>query len=156
MADRRTSAASIRQRLLDIARAEGRVHEVVLVRYALERLLYRLSISAHRDRFASKRGMLVTQSISGGNRETRDADFPGFGESEIQKLKETFAEIMSTQADDSLEFDFGALRADQIREGMSYEGVRLRRTAYLERTRIPVTVDIGFGDVVAPKLEAMS
>lgn len=157
MADRRqTSAASIRQRLLDIARAEGRVHEVVLVRYALERLLYRLSISAHRDRFVLKGGMLVTQWIKGGNRETRDADFLGFGESAIDKLRAIFAEIMSTQADDSLEFDVGALRTDQIREDMEYEGVRLRTTAYIEKTRIPVTVDVVFGDAVAPKLEPMN
>jgi predicted nucleotidyltransferase component of viral defense system len=157
MADgRRSSAASIRQRLLDIARAEGRVHEVVLVRYALERLLYRLSRSAHRDRFALKGGMLVTRWIEGGNRETRDADFLGFGESAIDKLRATFAEIMAKPADDALEFDVVALRADQIREGMDYEGVRLRTSAYLEKTRIPVTVDIGFGDAVAPRLEPMN
>lgn len=157
MADgRRTSAASIRQRLLDFARAEGRVHEVVLVRYALERLLYRLSISLHRDRFALKGGMLVTRWIGGGNRETRDADFLGFGESTPDELKATFAEIMAAGVDDALAFDVGALRVDQIREGMEYEGVRLRTTAYLDRTRIPVTVDICFGDAVAPKLEQMN
>jgi len=157
MADgRRTSTASIRQRLLDIARTQGRVHEVVLVRYALERLLYRLSISPHRDRFALKGGMLVTRWIGGGNRETRDADFLGFGESTPDDLKATFAEIMATGAADALAFDVGALRADQIREGMEYGGIRLRTTAYLDRTRIPVTVDIGFGDAVAPKLEPMN
>lgn len=157
MADgRRTSADSIRQRLLDIACAEGRIHQVVLVRYALERLLYRLSISAHRNRFALKGGMLVTQWIDGGNRETRDADFLGFGDSAIDALRATFAEIMATPAADALEFDINALRADQIREGMDYEGVRLRTTAHLERTRIPVTIDIGFGDAVAPKLEPMN
>lgn len=153
---RRTSPASIRQRLLDIARAEGRVHEVVLVRYALERLLYRLSITTHRDRFALKGGMLVTRWIDGGNRETRDADFLGFGEAVIDQMSATFAEIMTTPADDALEFDVGVMRADQIREGMEYEGVRLRTTAYLERTRIPVTVDISFGDAVAPKLQPMN
>jgi predicted nucleotidyltransferase component of viral defense system len=152
---RRSSAASIRQRLLEIARTEGRVHEVVLVRYALERLLFRLSRSTHRDRFALKGGMLVTRWLDGGNRETRDVDFLGFGASALDELRATFAEIMATSADDALEFDVGALRADQIREGMDYEGVRLRTTAYLERTRIPVTVDIGFGDAVAPRLEPM-
>jgi|AGTN01.1.fsa_nt_gi Domain of unknown function (DUF1814). len=157
MADgRRTSAASIRQRLLDIARAEGRIYEVVLVRYALERLLYRLSVSPHRGRFALKGGMLVTRWIPGGNRETRDADFLGFGESTLDDLKATFAKIMATSADDALAFDVGAIRADQIREGTEYEGVRLRTTAYLYRTRIPVIVDIGFGDAVAPKLEQMN
>lgn len=150
---RRSSAASIRQRLLNLARAEGRVHEVVLVRYALERLLYRLSISAHRDRFALKGGMLVTLWLDGGNRETRDVDFLGFGEPSIDALMATFAEIMATPADDALEFDLGGLHAAQIREGMDDEGVRLQTVASIERTRIPVTIDVGFGDAVAPKLE---
>lgn len=75
MADeRRVSAASVKQRLLDLARREGRVHEVVLVRYALERLLYRLSISRYRDEFILKGGMLVTQWLGSASRETRDAD----------------------------------------------------------------------------------
>lgn len=157
MADgRRTSAASIRQRLLDLARAEGRVHEVVLVRYALERLLYRLSISPHRDRFALKGGMLVARWIGGSHRETRDADFLGFGERAPNDLKATFAEIMAKSVDDALAFDVGALQADQIREGMEYGGVRLRTMAYLDRTRIPVILDIGFGDAVAPRLEPMN
>lgn len=70
-------AASIKQRLLNLARKEGRIYEIVLVRYALERLLYRLSISNMRDRFILKGGMLVTLWIDDGNRETRDADFLG-------------------------------------------------------------------------------
>lgn len=87
MADgQRTSAASIRQRLLNLARAEGRVHEVVLIRYALERLLHRLSISDHRDRFALKGGMLVTLWIDGGNRETPGRRLLGFGEPPIDAL----------------------------------------------------------------------
>lgn len=75
-------AASIKQRLLNLARAEGRVYEVVLVRYALERLLYRLSISDQRDRFVLKGGMLVTLWIESDNRETRDADFLGYGDAD--------------------------------------------------------------------------
>uniref|UniRef100_UPI0030DA3899 nucleotidyl transferase AbiEii/AbiGii toxin family protein n=1 Tax=uncultured Pelagibacterium sp. TaxID=1159875 RepID=UPI0030DA3899 len=88
-------AASIKQRLLNLARNEGRVYDVVLVRYALERLLYRLSISAHSDRFILKGGMLLTLWIEGGNRETRDADFLGFGNASTESLKATFAEIMA-------------------------------------------------------------
>lgn len=63
-------AASIKQRLLNLARKQGRIYEVVLVRYALERMLYRLSVSDQRDRFILKGGMLVTLWIDGGNRET--------------------------------------------------------------------------------------
>ncbi|OQM77635.1 nucleotidyl transferase AbiEii/AbiGii toxin family protein [Manganibacter manganicus] len=142
-------AASIKQRLLNLARKEGRVYEVVLVRYALERLLYRLSISDHNDRFVLKGGMLLTLWIEGGNRETRDADFLGFGDASTDNLKATFAEVMAIDANDGLIFDTEALTAMTIREDMEYEGVRLRTTAFLEKSRIPVTVDIGFGDAIA-------
>lgn len=142
-------AASIKQRLLNLARKEGRVYEVVLVRYALERLLYRLSISDHNDRFVLKGGMLLTLWIEGGNRETRDADFLGFGDASTDNLKATFAEIMAIDANDGLIFDAAALAAMTIREDMEYEGVRLRTAAFLEKSRIPVTIDIGFGDAIA-------
>lgn len=142
-------AASIKQRLLNLARKEGRVYEVVLVRYALERLLYRLSISDHGDRFILKGGMLVTLWIEGGNRETRDADFLGSGDASAESLKATFAEIMAMNADDGLVFDIETLTATTIREDMEYEGVRLRTTTFLEKSRIPVTIDIGFGDAIA-------
>ncbi len=80
MADRRNnSPASVRQRLLNLARDKGRVFDVVLVTYGLERLMYRLSISEHRDSFVLKGGMLVTLWIGDENRVTRDADFLGFG-----------------------------------------------------------------------------
>ena len=142
-------AASIKQRLLNLARKEGRVYDVVLVRYALERLLYRLSISDHRDSFILKGGMLVTLWIEGGNRETRDADFLGFGDASTDSLKATFAEVMAINADDGLIFDVEALTAMTIREDMEYEGVRLRTVAFLEKSRIQVTIDVGFGDAIA-------
>jgi len=80
-------AASVKQRLLNLARKEGRVYDAVLVRYALESLLYRLSISDQRDRLTLKGGMLVTLWIGGGNRETRDADFLSQGDPDQERLR---------------------------------------------------------------------
>lgn len=142
-------AASVKQRLLNKARQEGRAFDILLVRFALERLLFRLSMSAHRESYILKGGMLVTQWLEHDNRETRDADFLGFGEADAEAIKAIFAEIMTIAGDDGLEFDTDALAASAIREEMEYGGVRLRTTAYLERTRIPVTLDIGFGDALA-------
>ena len=76
-------AASVRQRLLNLTREQGRVFEVVLVTYGLERLIYRLSISEHRDRFVLKGGMLVTLWTIDDNRVTRDADFLALGDSKL-------------------------------------------------------------------------
>ncbi|WEO65085.1 nucleotidyl transferase AbiEii/AbiGii toxin family protein [Rhizobium rhizogenes] len=149
-------AASIKQRLLNLARREGRIYEVVLVRYALERLLYRLSVSDQHDRFILKGGMLVTLWIEGGNRETRDADFLGYGDANQEKLRATFADIMTIATDDGLLFDTQGLTAATIREEMEYGGVRLRTTAFLERTRIPITIDIGFGDALAAVAQSLA
>lgn len=146
--DIRNRAASIKQQLSNLARREGRIFEVVLVRYALERLLFRLSMSDKADRFILKGGMLVTLWLDGDNRETRDVDFLGYGQADGETLKSIFADIMAAQYDDGLVFDVGGLQAEVIREEMEYNGVRLRTVALLERTRIPVTIDIGFGDAL--------
>lgn len=80
---------------------------------------------------------------------TRDADLLGHGDASHESLMATFSEIMSVAAEDGLVFDVAALAASAIREEVEYRGVRLKTTAFLERTRIPVTVDIGFGDALA-------
>lgn len=142
-------ARSVKDRLLNIARQEGRVFDVLLVRLALERLLYRLSVSQHRERFVLKGGMLVTVWVEDDNRVTRDADFLGHGDPDPERLAADFREIMAIESDDGLVFDLDALAATAIREEMEYGGTRLKTSAYLEKTRIPVTIDIGFGDAMA-------
>ena len=142
-------AESIRQRLLNLSREQGRVFEVTLVTYGLERLIYRLSISDHRNEFVLKGGMLVTLWTDDQNRVTRDADFLAHGESSEEHLKAVFTDILNTTADDGLIYDTDALTIQPIREEQQYGGVRLKTTAHLGKTRIPITVDIGFGDAVA-------
>ena len=104
-------AASVKQRLLNLARSQGRRFDTLLVRFALERLLFRLSQSAHRDNYVLKGGMLVTQWLDHDNRETRDADFLGFGDADAEKIKAIFAEIMAIAGGDGLDFDTSALTA---------------------------------------------
>lgn len=98
-------ARSVKDRLLNIARQEGRVFDILLVRFALERLLCRLSISEHRDRFVLKGGMLVTVWVEDDNRVTRDADFLGHGDPDPEHLATDFREIMAIESDDGLVFD---------------------------------------------------
>jgi predicted nucleotidyltransferase component of viral defense system len=150
MADAPTNiAASVKQRLFNMARTQGRGFDILLVRFALERLLFRLSQSAHRENYILKGGMLVTQWLDHDNRETRDADFLGFGEADVETIKAIFAEIMAITSEDGLDFDIGAIAATTIRKEAEYDGIRLKTFAYLGRTRIPVTLDIAFGDVLA-------
>lgn len=152
MADRpNNSPASVRQRLLNLAREKGHVFDVVLVTYGLERLMYRLSLSKHHSSFVLKGGMLVTLWIGDENRVTRDADFLGFGDPSEERLISVFSEVMSKQADDGLIYDIDNLTARPIREEQQYGGIRLRTVANLGKTRIPIVVDVGFGDAtIAP------
>ena len=148
-------AASVRARLLNRARATGRPFDVLLTQFVHERLLYRLSLSPHADRFALKGAMLLTVWLPDTARGTRDLDLLGFGEASEGRILEIFREALALAADDGVDFDLGALRAEPIREGLKYGGLRLRGKAALSGARIAVVVDIGFGDSVEPGLETI-
>jgi len=141
-------AASVRRRLLNIARSEGRDFQTLLVAFGLERLINRLSKSPYRDKFVLKGGMLVTQWTTDPGRFTRDIDFLALGETGDAALTSIFAEILSLDAGDGLEFSVDTITATDIREDQVYGGKRLRTVAYLGETEIPITVDLGFGDVL--------
>ena len=154
MPDRpRNVGASVRQRLLNVAHARGQPMELMLTRYALERLLHRLSVSPHRERFVLKGAMLLATWFDEPHRATRDVDLLGFGDAAEDSLLETFREIMTVEVDDGVVFDLKGLRIEAIREEVEYGGSRLRTTAALAGARIPITVDIGFGDAVEPGIE---
>lgn len=149
----RNIGASVRQRLLNLARASRQPLELLLTRYALERLLHRLSISAHRDRFVLKGALLLKTWFDEPHRATRDLDLLGYGDASDETLLAVFREIMATPADDGVTFDTAKLHVQPIREELEYGGSRLRTTAALADARIPVVVDIGFGDAIEPGAE---
>ncbi len=154
MPDRpRNVGASVRQRLLNLAHAREQPMELLLTRYALERLLYRLSVSLHRERFVLKGAMLLATWFDEPHRATRDVDLLGFGDAAEDALLGTFREIMAVEVDDGVSFDLKGLRIEAIREELEYGGSRIRTTAALAGARIPITVDIGFGDAVEPGVE---
>ncbi len=148
-------AASARARLLAIAKVRGLAFDLILTRYALERLLDRLARSAHADHFALKGAMLVTTWIQDPLRGTRDLDLLGFGDPNPARVRATIAEIMAIQVDDGLAFDHQALQSSVIREDNAYGGVRLRTSATLGTARIPIVVDVAFGDSIEPGLETI-
>ena len=154
MPDRpRNIGASVRQRLLTLAHARGQPMELLLTRYALERLLHRLSLSPHRERFVLKGAMLLATWFDEPHRATRDVDLLGFGDAAEDALLGTFREIMAVEVDDGVSFDLKGLRIETIREEVEYGGSRLRTTAALAGARIPITLDIGFGDAIEPGVE---
>jgi hypothetical protein len=146
----RDLAASIRARLLNLAKAERSDFNGVLVRYALERFLYRLGQSAHADRFLLKGAMLFTLWYDMPHRPTRDVDLLGFGASDVETIIRTFREIASAEVEDGIRFDPDSVTAEEIRKEAGYGGVRVLITGELAAAKVKTQVDIGFGDAVTP------
>lgn len=149
----RNVGASIRQRLLNLAKTRGQPLELLLTRYALERLLHRLSLSPHRDRFVLKGALLLTTWFDEPHRATRDLDLLGFGDPSDDALLAVFREVMTITIDDGMTFDTAKLKIQPIREDAEYGGSRLSTTATLSGARIPIVVDVGFGDAIEPSAE---
>ena len=142
--------ASVRARLLNIAKAEGSDFNQVLVRYTLERLLYRLSQSRHADRFVLKGALLFTLWYDMAHRPTRDADLLGFGPSDLASIGQMFRDIVSVPAHDGIVFDPASVKVEDIRKEAGYGGARVLITGELAKARCRAQVDIGFGDAVTP------
>ena len=146
----RNLAASIRDRLLNKARAEKLDYNLLLTRYALERMIYRLSISAERDRFLLKGALLFDLWFDVPHRPTHDADFLGFGSAEIPQVETVFRDICHIEVADGIVFDPNSVKAAEIRKDANYAGIRVTLLGMLDTARCPVQADIGFGDAVVP------
>jgi len=139
--------ASVLDRLRNIARAADENMQVVLIRYATKRLMYRISLSPYRDSFVLK-GAWLFFLWGIARRATRDVDLLGYADNSPQTIDEIFQAISAVEVDvnDGLEFDAASIRAEEIQKDGAYDGVRIRMTALLGRTRIPVQIDLGFGE----------
>jgi len=140
-------AASVRERLSMLRRESGRDYQGLMVQYALERLLYRLSVSPYRERFLLKGAILFTIWQGAPHRMTRDLDLLGFGEASIETLVRVFREICTHSVDDDgVIFDAASVKGGEIRAEALYVGVRITLTALLDSARLPLQIDVGFGD----------
>lgn len=143
-------AASVRARLLNIAKAQSVDFNQVLVRFALERILYRLTQSQHADRFVLKGALLFTLWYDMPHRATRDADLLGFGASDLTSIAETFRDIAAVAVDDGIAFDPASVTVEETRKEAGYGGVRVIITGELAKARCKTQIDVGFGDAVTP------
>ncbi|TWG40980.1 nucleotidyltransferase AbiEii toxin of type IV toxin-antitoxin system [Acidovorax delafieldii] len=151
----RNVAASIRARLKLYADAHQQDFNLTLTRYGLERLLYRLSISPHANRYLLKGALLFSLWFDQPHRPTRDADLLGFGPDDIESAVLAFREICQIEVDDGMAFDPASVKGSTIRKDAGYGGVRVDLLATLDGARIALQVDIGFGDAVTPAPEAV-
>lgn len=143
--------ASIHDRLLRIAKERKLEFQDLLINYALERWRYRLSQSPYQQRFILKGAMLFALWTDEPHRATQDLDLLGYGTNTIAEVEAIFREIgLIESAEDGLIMPPEEVRGSIIREDRKYEGVRINLLALLGKARIPLQVDVGFGDAVIP------
>lgn len=150
-------AASVRQRLLNRAREKHEDFALLLTKYALERILYRLSQSKYERIFVLKGALLFELWTEQTHRPTRDADFLGQGDNDPGRLEAIFRDVCALSVEgDGLVFDSSTVKAQRIREDEDYEGVRVTFLGLLDKARIPIQIDIGFGDIITPAPEKVA
>lgn len=143
--------ASVRARLLGLARSHGDDFQLLLTRYANERLLYRLAASPYGSRFVLEGAALFTIWTGRPHRPTRDLDLLGYGEPSEAHVRDVFEQIIALDVgDDGVVFDAGSLDVGPIREDQEYGGVRVMLYARVTSARVRLQVDVGFGDAITP------
>ena len=150
----RNIPASVRQRILNRAKSDRRPFNELLQYYAMERFLYRLSQSAHADRFILKGALMLRVWRSPELRPTMDIDMLGRTSNKGADIIAQIRDILSMDVEaDGLAFNADSIQAERITEDADYEGIRIRFQGALDSARINMQVDIGFGDVVYPEPE---
>ena len=150
----RNRAESVRHRLRNRLRERGDDVQLGLQRYARERFLYRLGESRHREHFVLKGATLFALWGGALYRATRDLDFTGYGSPEPADVLAALREVCGHSSPaDAIVFDPGTLSAEAIKDDGEYGGLRVRFEGHLGGSRIPMQIDIGFGNAIHPGAE---
>ncbi len=149
-------SASVKARLLNIAKSERRAFNTISLLYMQERLLYRLSISEYKERFILKGGLLLFSINEFKGRPTRDIDFLAEDISnDLKNIEDAFKSICSIECEDGITYDINGISVERIKEDAEYEGVRVKISSLLGKARELIQIDIGFGDIVIPDPKEM-
>jgi hypothetical protein len=153
----RNVEASVRQRLLNLSRKSGEDFQLLLTRYAIERLLFRLAESEHAPYFVLKGAMLFALWTGEMHRPTRDLDLLGFGDGSEERLTNVFRSLCSVAlTDDGLTFSPESVMVEAIREEQEYGGQRIKLEVRLGNARVDLQIDVGFGDAITPRPESVT
>ncbi len=148
-------AASAYDRLLKLSKESGRRFDELLLYYGIERLLFRLSQSEHASKFVLKGALMFHVWNPKAARATRDIDFLGRMDNELDSVAEVVREICSIEIEDGLMFDPKSVKAERIKEDAEYEGVRVSFAGKLATAKVSMQIDVGFGDEVHPRAKVI-
>lgn len=151
------NAESVKAKLKNRAKENGMLFQEVLTTYCLERTIYRLSVSKYNDQFTLKGGIFLYAMFNGEfTRATSDIDLLGTNiENSIDTMKEIFENVLKIDISDAIVFDLNTLEIKKITEFKDYSGVNVSVIAMLDKTKVSISIDIGFGDIVYPKRNIM-
>ena len=149
---------SVKEHLLNISRAEQYSSQLLISRYFQERLLYRLSVSSYKDKFILKGGALLYAHDGFQARPTLDIDFMAKNISnDLANIEKIFQEICQIECkEDGVMFDFDTIETSEIAITKEYHGVRLSLLAHLDTAQQPISMDVGFGDVITPSPQQLT
>ena len=148
--------ASIRAKLQNKAKETGRSFSEVLQYYGMERFIYRFSLSQYADKFILKGALMFTAWKIPERRTTLDIDFLAHYDNQITSVEKVIEGICRIKVEpDGLVFDSSTIKGQRIKEDADYEGVRVKFAGFLERSRIPMQIDISFDDIVYPEINVI-
>jgi predicted nucleotidyltransferase component of viral defense system len=149
--DLKDVSKSVHTRLLNLARKNGRPFSDLFRLYAMERFLYRLSLSPHAKKFVLKGGLMLRVWDASSVRPTKDMDLLGHTESSVENLERIVREICDQKVElDGIRFEPASVGGALIKENDEYSGVRVKFLGYLGRAEAAMQLDVGFGDSVVP------
>ena len=144
--------ASVKARLQNKAKETNRPFAEVLQYYGMERFLYRFSKSKYANKFVLKGALLFTVWQIPERRITLDIDFLAHFDNKVANIEKVMRDVCNVTVDpDGLIFDAKTVKGQKIKDDADYEGVRVKFVGFLDRSRIPMQIDVGFGDIVYPK-----
>jgi hypothetical protein len=144
--------ASVRGRLSNVAQEQGHDLQLIFTRYGIERMLYRMSHVPSAKRFVLKGAVLFYLWDGDASRPTQDVDFLASGDASPEAIAKIFRDVCRAAVEpDGLTFLAPSVRAVTIRGRQEYGGVRVKLMAMLGNVRIPLQIDVGFGDAVTPR-----
>lgn len=151
----RNVSASVKARLLNLARHTQRPFQELLQYYGIECSLYRLSESIHSNIFILKGALLLKVWKISNSRATMDIDTLARTSNSLDNLIKIIKEICEqiSSIDDGVKFLSSSIEGEKMQLQKEYEGVRIRFEGYLGAAKIPMQIDIGFGDVITPAIQ---
>jgi predicted nucleotidyltransferase component of viral defense system len=144
--------ASVRARLLKVAKETQQDYNAILNRYVQERLLYRISISEHNKDFILKGALLFLSYNMPVSRPTKDIDFLGRNiKNDIQLILKIILGIVSIELDDGVNFNGDEIAVEVIKEMNEYKGIRCKVPGNVGGASFRIQLDIAFGDKIIPQ-----